>query len=99
MEAPDVWVANDDGTEIIRAREIATVGLDYNGNITARLAGHDSMVVTLVAHRTHRDERKPGDLHRQLLQVMAQLGDSSGTHIVRPVHHESRGWEWVTEPM
>jgi hypothetical protein len=99
MEAPDVWVANDDGTEIIRAREIATVGLDYNGNITARLAGHDSTVVTLVAHRTHRDERKPSDLHRQLLQVMAQLGDSSGTHIVRPVHHESRGWEWVTEPM
>ncbi len=42
MDAPDVWVANDDGTEIIRAREIATVGLDYNGNVTVRLAGHDS---------------------------------------------------------
>jgi len=97
MEAPDVWVANDDGTEIIRAREIATVGLDYNGNVTVRLAGHDSTVLTLVAHRTHRDERKPGDLHRQLIQVVAQLGDSSGAHIVRPVHHESRGWEWVTE--
>ena len=99
MEAPDVWVANDDGTEIIRAREIAAVGLDYNGNITARLAGHDNVVVTLVAHRTHRDERKPGDLHRQLLQVVTQLSDSSGAHIVRPVHHESRSWEWVTEPV
>jgi len=99
MDAPDLWVANDDGTEIIRAREIATVGLDYNGNVTARLAGHDSTVVTLVAHRTHRDEDRPVDLHRKLLQVVAQLGDSSGAHIVRPVHDRSRGWEWVSEPL
>ena len=76
MEAADVWVANDEGTEIIRAREIAAVGLDYNGNVTARLAGHDSLVVTLVAHRTHRDEHRPGDLHCQLLRIVAQLGDS-----------------------
>ena len=99
MDAPDLWVANDDGTDLIRAREIAAVGLDYDGNVTARLAGHDSTVVTLVAHRTHRDEHKPGDLHRQLLRVMAELGDSSAAHIVRPVHHESRGWQWVSEPL
>jgi hypothetical protein len=99
MKAPGLWVANDDGTEIIRAREIAAVGLDYDGNVTARLAGHDSMVVTLVARRTHCDEHKPGDLHRQLLRVMAELGDSSAAHIVRPVHDESRGWEWVSEPL
>ena len=99
MDAADVWVANDEGTEIIRAREIAAVGLDYNGNVTARLAGHDSLVVTLVAHRTHRDEHRPGDLHRQLLRVVAQLGDSSTAHMVRPVHDESRGWVWVSEPL
>jgi hypothetical protein len=99
MEAPDVWVANDDGTEIIRAREIAAVVLDYDGNVTARLTGHDSMVVTLVAHRTHRDEHRPGDLHRQLLRVLAQLGDSSAAYIVRPVHDEVRGWKWVSEPL
>jgi hypothetical protein len=99
MDAPNLWVANDDGTELIRARDIATVGLDYNGNVTARMAGQEGTVVTLVAHRTHRDEHKPGDLHRQLLQVMAQLGDSSGAHIVRPVHDQSRGWEWVSEPL
>ena len=97
MDAPDVWVANDDGTEIIRAREIAAVVLDYDGNVTARLAGHAASVVTLVAHRTHRDEHKPGDLHRELIRVVAQLGDASGAHIVRPVHHEKRGWEWVSE--
>lgn len=97
MEAPELWVANDDGTEIIRASEIAAVVLDYDGNVTARLAGHDSMVVTLVAHRTHRDEHRPGDLHRQLLRILAQLGDSSAAHIVRPVHDQTRGWEWVSE--
>ena len=99
MDAADVWVATDEGTEIIRAREIAAVGLDYNGNVTARLAGHDSLVVTLVAHRTHRDEHRPGDLHCQLLRVVAQLGDSSTAHMVRPVHDESRGWVWVSEPL
>jgi hypothetical protein len=99
MDAPDVWVANDDGTEIIRAREIAAVVLDYNGNVTARLAGQNSTVVTLVAHRPHRDEHRPGDLHRQLLRMVAQLGDSSAAHIVRPVHDESRGWTWVSEPL
>ena len=100
MDTSDVWVANDDGTEIIRAREITAVGLDYNGNVTARLLGHDSTAVTLVAHREHRDERKPRDLHRELLRVVAQLGDSSAAQVfVRPVHDETRGWEWVTEPL
>jgi hypothetical protein len=99
MDAPNVWVANDDGTEIIRAREIAAVVLDYSGTVTARLAGHDSTVVTLVAHRTHRDEDRPGDLHRQLLRVVAQLSDPSVASIVRPVRDESRGWRWVSEPL
>jgi hypothetical protein len=95
VEAPNVWVANDDGTEIIRAREIAAIGLDYSGTVTARLAGHDSTVMTLVAHRMHRDEDRPGDLHRQLLRVMAQLSDPAVAHLVRPVHDESHGWRWV----
>lgn len=99
MEEPDLWVVNDDGTEIIRARAIAAVILDYNGNVAARLTGYESTPVTLVAHREHRDEAKPGDLHRALLRVVAQLGDASGAHIVRPVHDEKRGWEWVGEPL
>ena len=99
MEASGLWVANDDGTEIVRARDIAEVVLDYNGNVTARLVGHDTIMVTLVAHRTHQDEHKPGDLHRQLLRVMAELSDSSAAQLVRPVHDESRGWKWVSEPL
>ncbi len=99
MEAPDVWVAKDDTSEIIRAREIAAVSLDYDGNVTARLAGGEVAMVTLVAHRTHRDEHRPGDLHRQLIRLIAQLSDSSGAHLVRPLHDESRGWRWVSEPL
>ena len=99
MDTPDLWVANDEGTEIIRAQEIAAVSLDYNGNVTARLVGQNSTVVTLVAHRTHLDENKPGDLHRQLVRAVAQMSDSSGAHIVRPVRDKSHGWQWVSEPL
>jgi len=92
-------MTNNNETEIIRAREIAAVVLDYSGTVTARLAGHDGTVVTLVAHRTHRDEDRPGDLHRQLLRVVAQLSDPSVASIVRPVRDESLGWQWVSEPL
>jgi hypothetical protein len=80
MEAPEVWVASDDGTEIIRAQAIAAVVLDYNGNVSARLGGYDGTVVTLVAHREHHDEARPGDLHRALLRVVAQLGRCTTRH-------------------
>lgn len=96
MAVVDVWVAKDDGSEIIRAREIVAVSLDYDGNVTARLAG-DATLVTLVRGRAHQDERRPADFHRELLQVVAQLTDSSGAHLVRPVHDESRGWVWISE--
>jgi hypothetical protein len=99
MDASDVWVAKDDGTELIRARNISAVNLDYNGNVTARLVGGDAAVVTLVAHRTQHDEHRPEEFHRQLIRVLAELSDSSGKHLVRPVHDESGGWRWVTEPL
>lgn len=99
MTAVNVWVAKDDGTEIVRASEIAAVSLDYDGNVTVRLTGGAGALVTLVRARTHHDEQRPGDFHRQLLQVVAQLSDSSGAHLVRPVHDESRGWVWVSESL
>ncbi|HEY2578983.1 MAG TPA: hypothetical protein VGI74_21970 [Streptosporangiaceae bacterium] len=93
----DVWVTKDDGTEIIRARDIATVSLDYNGNVTVRLTNGDPALITLVGHRTHHDEHRPEQFHRELIRVLAELSDASGAHLVRPVHHEVRGWEWVSE--
>ena len=95
----DVWVVNDDGREIVRARDIAVSCLDYDGNVTVRLAGADGAVVKIAGHRAHLDERRPDDFHRQLLRVIAELSDAAGTFLVRAVHDETRGWQWVTEPL
>ena len=70
----DVWVVNDDGSEIVRARDIAVSCLDYDGNVTVRLAGANGAVVKIAGHRAHLDERRPDDFHRQLLRVIAELG-------------------------
>ena len=99
IDMSDVWVANHDGTDIVRARDISEVGLDYDGNVTARLVGREGTVVTLVAHRADHGEQQPGDLHRQLVRVIAELSDASGAHLVRPVYAESSGWQWVSEPL
>jgi hypothetical protein len=98
MDMPDVWVASNDMSDIVRARDISGVGLDYNGNVTVRLAGSGALV-TLVEHRAHHNEQQPGDLHRQLIRMVAELSDSSGGHLVRAVHAESGGWQWVSEPL
>ena len=45
MDVTDVWVANDEGNEIVRAQDIASVSLDYDGNVTVRLTGGDGAVV------------------------------------------------------
>jgi len=95
----DVWIANDEGTEIIRARDIAVASLDYNGNVNVRLAGADGAVVTVVAHRAHHEECRPDDLHRQLIRVIAELSDAAGAFLVRAVHDEASGWQWVTESL
>jgi hypothetical protein len=97
MEPSEVWVAKDDGTEIVRAREIAAISVDYNGAVTARLAGGEVAVVTLVAGRTHDDEDRPADFHHKLLHEITQLSHSSGAHLLRPVHDQQHGWRWVSE--
>jgi hypothetical protein len=99
MDATDVWVANDEGTEIVRARDIAGVSLDYDGNVTVRLTGADGAVVTIAGHRTHHEEQRPDDFHRQMVRVIAELSDAAGPFLVRAAHHETRGWQWVSEPL
>ena len=95
----EVWVANDQGTEIVRAQDIAVASLDYDGNVTVRLADTDGAVVTVVALRAHHEERRPDDFHRQLVCVIAGLSDAAGTFLVRAVHDEAGGWQWVTESL
>jgi hypothetical protein len=71
----DVWVVNDEDTEIVRARDIAVACLDYDGNLTVRLAGGDGTVVTIAGHRAHHDEHRPDEFHRQLIRIVAELSD------------------------
>jgi hypothetical protein len=99
MDLTDVWVANEDGTEIVRARDISGASLDYDGNVAVRLIGGEGAAVTIAGHRVHHEEHRPDDFHRQLIRVVAELSDAAGAFLVRPVYHETRGWRWVSEPL
>jgi hypothetical protein len=91
-----VWVAKDDGSDIVRADTIAGVGRDYNGNITARLAGGEGSAVT---PGPSDGPHTPEDFHRQLIKVVAELSHAAEATIVRPVCDETHGWRWINEPM
>ncbi len=99
MDVTDVWVANDEGTELVRARDISAASLDYDGNVTVRLIGGEGGAVTIAGHRAHHEEHRPDDFHRQLIRAVAELSDAAGAFLVRPAYHETRGWQWVSEPL
>jgi hypothetical protein len=99
VTAQVVWVAKDDGSDIIRADTIAGVGRDYNGNITARLAGGEGSTVTLVTPGPSDGPHTPEDFHRQLVKVVAQLSHTAEATMVRPVCDETHGWRWTSEPI
>jgi hypothetical protein len=97
MPSPDIWVAKDDGSDLVRAGAIVALGRDYNGNVTARLAGGEGSAVTLVAVGSHEAQHTPDDFHRQLIGIMSHVSDSAGTVVVRPVCNEPEGWRWVID--
>lgn len=96
VDARTVWVAKDDGSDIIRADAIAGVGRDYNGYITARLAGGEGSAVTLVAPATGAPAT-PEDFHRQLIRAAARLSDAAEPNVIRPAWDQHDGWRWVSE--
>jgi hypothetical protein len=98
VNARTVWVAKDDGSDVIRADAIAGVGRDYNGYITARLAGGEGSVVTLVGAASGAPST-PEDFHRQLIKIAAELSHAAEASVVRPVRDEQSGWQWVNEPV
>jgi hypothetical protein len=81
------------------ARDIAGASLDYDENVTVRLTSADGAVVTIAGHRTPHDGHRPGDFHRQLIRVIAGLLDAVGAFLVRAAHHDTRGWQWLSEPL
>ena len=98
MAAPEVWVAKDDGSDLVRAEAIAAVGRDYTGTVTIHLSSGEASAVTLVTVVSHEGKHTPDDFHRQLVRVMAQLADAAGAAVVRPVW-DDQGWRWATEPL
>jgi hypothetical protein len=98
MGAPKVWVAKDDGSDLVRAEAIAAVGRDYTGTVTVRLSGSEGSAMTLVTVTSHEGKHTPDDFHRQLVGVVTQLADAAGAAVVRPVW-DDHGWSWATEPL
>ena len=95
----DVWIANHEGTEIVRARDVTGASLDYDGNVTVRLAGGEGGVVTVAGHRAHHEASRPDDFHRQLIRVIAELSEAPGAFLVRAEYQETHGWKWTSEPL
>jgi hypothetical protein len=96
VDACTVWVAKDDGSDIIRADAIAGAGRDYDGHITARLAGGKGSAVTLVAPASAAASTPEG-FHRELIRIAAELLHAAEASVVRPVWDEENGWHWVSE--
>jgi hypothetical protein len=99
MDVAHVWVAKDDGSDIVRAEVIARVGIDYDGNVTAQLTDGEGATVTLVEPSTQHGQHTPDDFHRQLIRALAQLSDAAGAFLVRPVCDEQNGWRWDCEAL
>ncbi len=99
MDVAHVWVAKDDGTDVVRAEEIARVGIDYDGTVTAQLTSGDGATVTLVDPSTQHGHRTPEDFHRQLIRALAELSDAAGAFLVRPVCDGQHGWRWDSEAL
>jgi hypothetical protein len=98
MAAPEVWVAKDDGSDLVRAGAIVAVGRDYTGTVTVRLSGAEGSTVTLVTVVSHEGKHTPDDFHRQLVRVVAQLTDAAEAIVLSPVWDDD-GWRWATEPL
>ena len=99
MDGSDVWVAKEDGSGVIRAAAIVGVGIDDNGTVAARLGYGEEATVILADPGKRNGVYPPDDFHRKLISTIAQLSDASGAFLVRPVHDEVLGWQWVTEPL
>jgi hypothetical protein len=99
MSAPDVWVAKDDDSELVRAEAIAAVSRDYTGTVTVRLSGGEQSAVALVTVVSHEGKHTPEDFHRQLIRVVAELADTAQAAVVRAVWDDDQGWAWAIEPL
>ncbi|HZB34331.1 MAG TPA: hypothetical protein VE465_29475 [Streptosporangiaceae bacterium] len=93
--APEIWIASSDGLNMVRADALVVVRFD-RGRVTAQL--HDEAKVTVTLVDGSAGPHPSPDFHRQLIRVLAELTDSTGAHLVRPLS-DDRGWRWTTESL
>jgi hypothetical protein len=93
--APEIWIASSDGLNMVRADAIVLVRVDGD-RVTAQL--HDEAKVTVTLVDGTAGPHPSADFHRELIRMVAELGDTSGSHLVRP-RSDDRGWRWTTEPL
>ncbi|TDD88016.1 hypothetical protein [Actinomadura rubrisoli] len=90
----EVWIAANDGQDMIRADAIVVLRLDESGRLTAQLRDEARITVTLLEGSSH--DQPPKDFHRQLIQKVAELADSSGARLMY-AQHDGGTWRWITE--
>jgi hypothetical protein len=92
----EIWIAGNDGHDMVRADAIVRLRLDATGRLTAQLRDEAKVTVTLLDGSA--SGHPPDDFHRRLLQIITELADSSGARLIRP-EHDDKGWHWRTEPL
>ncbi|MEV4003496.1 hypothetical protein [Actinomadura sp. NPDC049753] len=93
----EVWISAADGDDLIRADAIVILRMDRTGRLTVQLRDEAKVSVTLL-EGSPGGARPPADFHRQLIRLIAELADSSGTQLVR-ARHENGAWRWTSESL
>jgi hypothetical protein len=93
----EIWIETSDGLNMIRADAIVVVRVDGD-RVTAQL--HDEAKVTVTLVDATAGPHPAADFHRDLIRVVAELADTSGAHLIRPLCDDGGGgWRWMTEPL
>ncbi|MGP4022612.1 hypothetical protein [Actinomadura sp. 3N407] len=91
-----VWIEAGEGCDFVRADAIVMVRLDKTGRLTAQL--RDEAKVSVMLLEGSPGAHPPGDFHRQLIRMIAELADSNSAQLVG-ARHEGGAWRWVSEPL
>ncbi|MFD0898872.1 hypothetical protein [Actinomadura sediminis] len=94
---PEVWISAADGCDMVRADAVVVFRMDNTGRLTAQLRDEAKVSVTLLEGSSGKGH-PPADFHRRLARAIAELGDSSGAHLIRAENRDG-AWSWVTEPL
>ncbi|QFG22160.1 hypothetical protein [Actinomadura sp. WMMB 499] len=90
-----MWISAADGDDMVRADAVVMFRMDDTGRLTAQLRDESKVSVALL-EGSSGIARVPADFHRRLARAIAELGDSSGAHLIR-AQETGGAWNWITE--